>query len=64
MVSISINSVRLTFIEKHNKFFNIFSGNLIEGCKSAGPHFNPAGVNHGGPFSAVRHVGDLGNIFA
>jgi len=32
--------------------------------KSAGGHYNPAGVAHGSPDSAVHHVGDLGNIVA
>ena len=46
----------------HNLSF--FSGNLIEGCKTAGPHYNPHKKTHGGPFDEVRHVGDLGNLEA
>ena len=39
-------------------------GNLTEGCKTAGPHFNPHKLTHGGPASETRHVGDLGNVEA
>ncbi|KAL1489332.1 hypothetical protein ABEB36_014249 [Hypothenemus hampei] len=40
------------------------AGDLREGCSKLGGHFNPHLLHHGGPRSAVRHVGDLGNVEA
>jgi len=37
-------------------------GNLLKGCATAGPHYNPFNTTHGGPLSEIRHVGDLGNV--
>merc|ERR1711973_953161 len=38
-------------------------GELGNQCKDAKGHFNPDGAEHMGPKDAVRHAGDLGNIF-
>ena len=47
----------------HKHGFHIHQyGNLLKGCATAGPHFNPFNQTHGGPGKSVRHVGDLGNV--
>ncbi|CAG9760572.1 unnamed protein product [Ceutorhynchus assimilis] len=40
------------------------AGDLRDGCDKLGGHFNPYLVHHGGSKSAIRHVGDLGNVEA
>lgn len=40
------------------------SGDLSEGCKSAGGHYNPFNFEHGSSTDWNRHVGDIGNIEA
>ena len=37
-------------------------GDLSDGCKSAGPHYNPHNVTHAGLM--YGHSGDLGNIYS
>jgi Cu-Zn family superoxide dismutase len=40
------------------------SADFSNGCISAGPHYNPHKMKHGGPDDDERHAGDLGNIVA
>ncbi|KAK2982230.1 hypothetical protein RJ640_012217, partial [Escallonia rubra] len=37
-------------------------GDTTNGCMSTGPHFDPAGKEHGAPEDEIRHAGYLGNI--
>ena len=39
-------------------------GDMTKGCASGCEHFNPLGKVHGGPYSANRHAGDLGNVMS
>lgn len=39
-------------------------GDTSNGCTSAGEHFNPFDMDHGGPESEIRHLGDLGNVYS
>ena len=60
-------SAKITGLTEGKHGFHIHQfGNLIEGCKTAGPHYNPFNRLHGGPEDDEenRHVGDLGNVVA
>ncbi|XP_047487622.1 superoxide dismutase [Cu-Zn], chloroplastic-like [Penaeus chinensis] len=39
-------------------------GDLSDGCRTIGDHYNPHKRLHGSPDDRERHVGDLGNVLA
>ena len=58
-------SYRVTGLTPGAHGFHIHEkADFSDGCKSAGPHYNPFGKNHGAPEDEDRHVGDMGNIVA
>ena len=48
---------------KHGFHIHEF-GNLLDGRKTAGAHYNPFNKTHGAPWKEERHVGDMGNVEA
>ena len=58
-------SIKIKGVTPGNHGFHIHEfGDLSEGCKSLGGHYNPHGKNHGSPLHKDRHIGDLGNLKA
>lgn len=49
---------------KHGFHVHEFGDCSAHDASSAGGHFNPTKTKHGGPDSAERHMGDLGNLDA
>ncbi|KAJ8913829.1 hypothetical protein NQ315_003738 [Exocentrus adspersus] len=56
---------QITQLTAGNHGFHIHNlGKIDSGCLGTGAHFNPHNVSHGAPNDTVRHVGDLGNVYA
>jgi Cu-Zn family superoxide dismutase len=48
----------------HGFHVHEFGDCSAEDAASAGSHYNPTKMDHGGPTDAMRHMGDLGNLTA
>lgn len=44
--------------------FSFLRLNILDDCLTAGGHYNPYNVDHGGPTATERHEGDFGNVVA
>ncbi|CAG9786796.1 unnamed protein product [Diatraea saccharalis] len=53
---------RITGMPPGSYGFHVHELGDLTSCDNTGAHYNPRGVNHGGPEHNVRHVGDLGNV--
>ena len=67
-ITVALTSTGTALIPQGQHGFHIHASNATgagaTACDVAGAHFNPQSVAHGLPTSAIRHVGDLGNVLA
>jgi len=63
-VQVKIENVCVAGMSDGKHGFHIHeSGDMSNGCKSMGGHYDPHGMHrHGGPQGSRRHGGDLGNV--